>query len=82
MVPSRWLRATKRPETMERILSAMDPDKRIAFLLMDIEEMKASEVAALLDMNVNTVYSRLQLARKQFQTLLARHSETNKRGAR
>ncbi|HSO32959.1 MAG TPA: sigma-70 family RNA polymerase sigma factor [Labilithrix sp.] len=57
-------------ETLERILGQMDADKRVAFLLMDIEEMKASEVAELLEINVNTVYSRLRLAREQFRVLL------------
>lgn len=54
---------------LERIFSRMDPDKRIALLLMDIEEMKAAEVAALLEINVNTAYSRLRLAREQFRRL-------------
>lgn len=56
--------------TLERVLARMDADKRIAFLLLDIEEMKASEVAELLEINVNTVYSRLRLAREQFRKLL------------
>ena len=56
--------------TLERILARMDAEKRIAFLLLDIEEMKASEVAELLEINVNTVYSRLRLAREQFRKLL------------
>lgn len=56
--------------TLEKILAAMDPEKRMAFLLMDIEEMKASEVAELLEVNVNTVYSRLRLAREQFKRLV------------
>lgn len=56
--------------TLERILERMDPEKRMAFLLMDVEEMKANEVAELLEINANTVYSRLRLAREQFNRLL------------
>jgi RNA polymerase sigma-70 factor (ECF subfamily) len=65
--------ATRREalRTLERILNQMDPDKRIAFLLMDIEEMKATEVAELLEISVNTASSRLRLAREQFKKLLA-----------
>ena len=70
-------------QTIERILEEMAPEKRIVFLLMDIEEMKATEVAELLELNVNTVYSRLRLAREQFRDLLARHAaNAGQRGAR
>ncbi|MDF2693611.1 MAG: polymerase sigma factor RpoE [Labilithrix sp.] len=56
--------------TLEGILSRMDEEKRIVFVLMDIEEMTANEVADLFQINVNTVYSRLRLAREQFRRLL------------
>lgn len=56
--------------TLEAILLRMDEDKRLALVLMDIEELKAHEVAELFDINVNTVYSRLRLAREQFRRLL------------
>jgi RNA polymerase sigma-70 factor (ECF subfamily) len=62
--------------TLERILAKMDPDKRLAFLLIDIEEMKASEVGELLGLNVNTVSSRLRLAREQFRALLEDETKT------
>ncbi len=62
-------------QTIERILEAMSPERRIVFLLMDIEEMKANEVAGLLEVNVNTVYSRLRLAREQLRELLAQQGE-------
>lgn len=55
---------------VERLLSLMDEEKRLVFVLMDLEEMKAAEVAELLETNVNTVYSRLRLAREQFRRLL------------
>ncbi len=63
---------------LERILDRMDPDKRMVLLLLDIEEMKASEVAELLEINVNTVYSRLRLAREQFRRLLTESSQPAK----
>ena len=68
--PFEVLARSEAAETLERILDRMDPEKRMAFLLLDIEEMKANEVAALLEVNVNTVYSRLRLAREQFRRLL------------
>ncbi|MDB5213111.1 MAG: polymerase sigma factor RpoE [Myxococcaceae bacterium] len=68
--PFELLERSEAIKTLERILGRMDPEKRMAFLLMDIEEMKAGEVAELLEINVNTVYSRLRLAREQFKLLV------------
>ena len=72
--PLEILERSEAIRTLERILGRMDPEKRMAFLLMDIEEMKASEVAEVLEINVNTVYSRLRLAREQFKLLLQESS--------
>ncbi len=55
---------------LESVLLRMDEEKRLVFVLMDVEEMKAHEVAELFEINVNTVYSRLRLAREQFRRLL------------
>lgn len=68
--------------TLVRILARMDPEKRMAFLLLDVEEMKASEVAELLEINVNTVYSRLRLAREQFRKLRDESEQEPKRNER
>ena len=59
---------------VERIISKMDDERRLVFLLIDLEGMKASEVGELLGLNVNTVSSRLRLAREQFRRL---HDETS-----
>jgi RNA polymerase sigma-70 factor (ECF subfamily) len=66
---------------LERVLAQMDAEKRMAFLLMDIEEMKAAEVAELLEINVNTVYSRLRLAREQFKLLLREGAQASEGSA-
>lgn len=50
------------------ILETMDEDKRIAFALVELEGLTVPEVAALLDLNLNTAYSRLRLARAAFET--------------
>lgn len=68
-------------EKLEWILAQMDVEKRMVFLLMDIEEMKAAEVAELLEINVNTAYSRLRLAREQFKELLSRSANASEGGA-
>jgi RNA polymerase sigma-70 factor, ECF subfamily len=63
---------------LERILDSLDDKKRIVFVLMELEQMTAEEVAALLDVNVNTIYSRHRMARIEFDRLVALHA----RGAR
>ncbi|GAB4110791.1 MAG: RNA polymerase sigma factor [Sandaracinaceae bacterium] len=55
-----------------QILEAMDEDQRVVFVLAEIEQVPVPEIAASLDVNVNTVYSRLRLARKDYERHLAR----------
>lgn len=50
---------------LDRILGALDEDKRAVFVLMEIEEMSAPDAALALGANVNTVYSRLRAARRE-----------------
>ena len=54
-----------------RLLDELDEDKREAFLLSDLEEMSAPEIAATLSINLNTVYSRVRAARQELRAALA-----------
>jgi RNA polymerase sigma-70 factor (ECF subfamily) len=54
--------------TVMAILADMDEDKRIVFALVELEQMSVPEVAKVLDLNLNTAYSRLRLARQAFET--------------
>jgi RNA polymerase sigma-70 factor, ECF subfamily len=54
--------------TVLGILDHMDEDKRIVFALVELEQMSVPEVAKMLDLNLNTAYSRLRLARQAFET--------------
>ena len=61
---------TERFEAMrrlERLLERMDEEKRTVFVLTELEGMTAPEIADMLDVKLNTVYSRLRLARQQFE---------------
>ena len=55
-----------------RALDALDADKRELFVLAAIEQMSAPEIAAVLQLPVNTVYSRLRAARAAFSEQVAR----------
>ncbi|MEX1364382.1 MAG: sigma-70 family RNA polymerase sigma factor [Nannocystaceae bacterium] len=50
----------------------LDAGHRMVFVLSDVEGMTAPEVAEALELNLNTVYSRLRSARKKFERAVAR----------
>jgi RNA polymerase sigma-70 factor (ECF subfamily) len=53
--------------TVLAILDTMDEDKRMVFALVELEQLSVPEVAKLLDLNLNTTYSRLRIARQHFE---------------
>ncbi len=64
--------------TLEVVLQRMDPAQREVFLLIAVEELSGPEVAATLGIPLNTVYSRLRLARAR---LAAAVNEIDERDA-
>jgi RNA polymerase sigma-70 factor (ECF subfamily) len=56
---------------VERFLESLDEDKRAVFVLAELEGMTAPEISDALSVNLNTVYSRLRLARERFVAFLA-----------
>ena len=65
--------AEKEAKTLAmRALERMDPDRREIFVMHDLEGFGAPEIAALLALQVNTVYSRLRVARDEFERMAAR----------
>lgn len=59
-------------ELLYSALSELDPDKRAAFVLAELEEMTMAEVAVAVGSNVNTVSSRVKAARRQFEAAVRR----------
>lgn len=51
-------------------LATLDPDRRTAFILVELEQMSAPEVARFADANLNTVYYRIASARKAFASFV------------
>ena len=58
--------------TLYALLDELDEDKRQVFVMADLEEMTAPEIAAALKLNVNTVYARIRAARLGFEQAVAR----------
>jgi len=55
-----------------RALSSLDDDKREIFVLARVEQMSAPEIASVLRIPLNTVYSRLRAARLAFDAEITR----------
>jgi RNA polymerase sigma-70 factor (ECF subfamily) len=56
-------------------LEGLSEDQRAVFVMADLEELSAPEIASVLRVNLNTVYSRLRSARREVANALARGSE-------
>lgn len=58
---------------LHALLDELDDEKREVFVLAELEELTAPEIADTLTLNVNTVYARVRAARKAFEQAVARH---------
>ncbi|MFK7987399.1 MAG: RNA polymerase sigma factor [Sandaracinaceae bacterium] len=63
---------TQAAAMLASILDAMPEDQREVFVLAEIEQVPVPEIADALELGRNTVYSRLRLARAEYQRHLAR----------
>lgn len=70
--PERALLAAEALRMLDDLLARLDAAKREVFVLHEVEELSAPEIAAILEINVNTVYSRLREARRAFARAHAR----------
>lgn len=68
-------------QVVERFIEGLDPKKRAVFMLCEIEGFSAPEVSQTLGIKLNTVYSRLRIARGKFEQAIARHRATARRKA-
>lgn len=71
--PGRVLEKAEAVRLLHRLLDELDEDKRAVFVLAELEGQTAPEIATGLGIPVNTVYSRLRVARERFESALARH---------
>jgi RNA polymerase sigma-70 factor (ECF subfamily) len=58
---------------LQRLLDELDEEKREVLVLAELEEMPVPEIAEALGLKLNTAYSRLRLAREEFDRALSRH---------
>lgn len=55
------------------LLNQLPDDRRVVFVLSELEQMSMPEIAGMLRIPLNTAYSRLRLARRDFSRGLKRH---------
>lgn len=67
---------------LDGLLGELSPSRREVFVLAEIEGLTAPEIAEIMSSNVNTTYSRIRLARADFEAALARHRARDGFGAR
>jgi len=67
---------------LHALLAGLDDDKRAVFVLAELEQMSAPEIAEATGLKLNTVYSRLRLARAEMDKALERHRARERGGAR
>ncbi len=68
-------RAAMRTEALRfvyRVLDELTPERRAVLVMAEVEEMTAPEMAEVLSIPLNTVYSRVRLARRDFESALKR----------
>jgi RNA polymerase sigma-70 factor (ECF subfamily) len=79
--PATLLERRRDLETLDRALETIDVGRRAVLVLHEIEEMSAPEIARILEIPANTVYSRLRVARAELELAL-RGVRAGTRGAR
>jgi RNA polymerase sigma-70 factor (ECF subfamily) len=70
--PARLTELQESVQLLHELLRELDESKRVVFVLSELEQLSAPEIAAVLGVNENTVYSRLRSARTRFEAALAR----------
>ncbi|MCB9689490.1 MAG: RNA polymerase sigma factor [Alphaproteobacteria bacterium] len=71
----------RRRRLVQELLDRLSADHREVIVLSDLEGRTAPEVAAMLDLSVGTVYSRLHHARKNLAKVIGQDQATLEHGA-
>jgi RNA polymerase sigma-70 factor (ECF subfamily) len=62
------------------LLEELDEPKREVFSMVELDELTVPEIAEILEIPLNTAYSRLRAARQAFEEAVARHSARSEGG--
>ena len=79
--PQQLAEQSERAKLLWKLVSCLDEQKREVFVLAELEEMTAPEIATVTNVPLNTVYSRLRAARQELEEALQRHiARTQRKG--
>ena len=70
--PQAYVEQTERVQLLHRLLDELDDQKREVFILSELEGLTMAEIGEALDVNANTIASRLRVARREFEAALDR----------
>ena len=73
--PDEELDALRRTAVLQKALGQLSDEKREVLVLFELEQMTAPEISAALGVKLNTVYSRVRLAREEFNGIVERMKE-------
>jgi RNA polymerase sigma-70 factor (ECF subfamily) len=76
--PDELIEQKRARELLDRVLEQLPLELRSVFVLFELEGMTSPEIAALLELPLGTVASRLRRAREQFSALVAQAAEGRK----
>ncbi|MBK8239597.1 MAG: sigma-70 family RNA polymerase sigma factor [Nannocystaceae bacterium] len=80
-LPEQQLELGEAAALMEAFLAGLPEDKRIVFLLCEVEGVSVIDAARSLEVNANTMYARLRSARIEFDRYVQRLGATEPRSA-
>lgn len=75
--PERALEAKQKQRALSMILAKMNADRRAAFVLFEIDGLSGEEIARIQGVALNTVWTRLRTARKEFFELAEKFRRSN-----
>jgi RNA polymerase sigma-70 factor (ECF subfamily) len=70
--PEREVLRDEQRKMLHAILDAMRDELRDVFVLAELEQLPGPEIAALLELNPNTMHGRLRAARQEFEAIRVR----------
>ena len=77
--PQEHLSKREAARFIDRFLDSLDEDRRAVFVLAELEQLTAPEIALVVGARLNTVYSRLRLARVEFTQAIERQRARDSR---
>ncbi|HEY2406489.1 MAG TPA: RNA polymerase sigma factor [Polyangiaceae bacterium] len=80
--PLAALENKQRHELVQQLVAKLSDKRRVVFVLFEVEGYSGEEIADLLDIPLNTVWTRLHHARKDFFELLSSYKRTESGGGR